>query len=178
MVRELGRAGRDAEQIAVPEAGELQAVVERDGARAPLGAAGLLAELGLAALVLLAGEEGELVGEPRLEGRALGRAARAGDLQQRAPGPRMPVQRSTGERLGVGAQRRAVADRERQRTLAVAEGEPRRGLSLGRRRAAPRDAIVSASTAGAGASKRTGWQREAIVGRTWLGRSVSRRRTT
>ena len=36
----------------------------------------------------------------------------------------------------------------------------------------------SASTAGGSGSKRTTWQREAIVGSTWSGRSLSRSRTT
>ena len=75
------------------------------------------------------------------------------------------------------AQGGAVADREGERALAVAEAEPGGGLRLGGRGAARGHPVARAPTA-LGASKRTGWQREAIVGSTWLGRSVSSRRTT
>ena len=77
MVGELGRAGGDAREVAVPEADELQRLVERAGGGAALGALRLLAELPLAALVLLLGQEGELLGERRLDALARGAAALA-----------------------------------------------------------------------------------------------------
>ena len=54
VVGELGRAGGDAREVAVPEAGELERVVERRRGGAALGAAGALGGLGLAPAVLLA----------------------------------------------------------------------------------------------------------------------------
>ena len=179
-VGQLGRAGRDAGEVAVPQAGELQAVVQRGRPRAALGAARLLADLRLALAVLLAREELQLLGEPLLVRRARGRAARRRELEQREPRPLgadAAVQRRARERLGVRAQRGAVPERERERALAVAEAQPRGGLGLRRaRRRAP--AAARRARAGGGGSKRTGWQREAIVGSTCVGRSVSSSSTT
>ena len=180
MVRQLGRAGGDAGEVAVPEAGELEPVVERRGLRAALGAARLLADLGLAPLVLLAREELQLLGEPLLVRGARGGAAGGGELEQREPRPLgadAAVQRRARERLGVRAQRGAVAE-----PRARARARRRRGSAARRPRPAraPRraPAAARASSAGGGGSKRTGWQREAIVGSTWVGRSVSSSSTT
>ena len=64
---ELLGAGGDAREVAVPEADELQRVVERAGLGPPRGAAGALGELGLLAPVLLLGQVLELGRERRLE---------------------------------------------------------------------------------------------------------------
>ena len=87
-------------EIAVPEAGELERVVERLRARPPLGPSRALGELGLAPLVLLLREVLELFLERRLD-LVLGRgAARSGALEHRPPGRRagLAVQRRAGER--------------------------------------------------------------------------------
>jgi hypothetical protein len=126
-VGELGRAGGDAGEVAVPEAGELQRVVDRAGLRAALGAARALRVLGRTPLVLLLGQVGELVGERRLDGVACLDAGGAGLLEQRLP--RLLRRRGAMQRLEGG-------------------------------------------------SKRTGWQREAIVGSTCVSRSVSSSSTT
>ena len=183
VVRELGRAGGDAGEVAVPEAGELEAVVERGRLGAALGAAGLLAELGLAPLVLLAREELQLVGEPRLVRGAGGGAARA-RRSRAAPAhgrsaPTRPCSGARAKRLGVGAQRGAVAERERERALPVAEAEAARR---------PRPAAGAAPCALArrcGERGRRRRRRSARAGSarrssacTWVRRSVSSSRTT
>src|SRR5215208_7448145 len=66
VVRQLGRARRHADEIAVPQPGELQSVVERARLSSALGPARLLADLALAPLVLLARQELQLLGEPLL----------------------------------------------------------------------------------------------------------------
>src|SRR5215210_8069749 len=99
----------------------------------------LVRELALALLVLPAREVLELLGEPLLVLAARDRGARGGKLEQGEPWPlgaAAAVQRGAGEGLGVRAQRRTVPDDERERTLAVAEAQPRGGLGLRRRRAA------------------------------------------
>ena len=178
--RELLGVGGQAGEIAVPEADELERVVERAGLGAPRGAAGALAELGLLAPVLLLGQVLELGRERRLELGLRGGAgaARGGQhLRPRLDLADVAGERGAGERLGARPQRRPVAERERARPLAVAEREPRAGLRA-LAGSTPRDSSRSASRPGGGASKRTPWQREVIVGSTCDGRSVSRISTT
>ena len=128
VVDELLGAGGDAGEVAVPEADELERVLERPGRCAALGPAGAVGELGLALAVLLLGQVLELLGERGLDLLLGGGAGAAGLVEQRAPGlvgVGAAVQRGARERLGAGAQ--LGAERERQRALAVAEREPRAG---------------------------------------------------
>ena len=92
-----------------------------------------------------------------------------GGVQQRlatAARAAVPAQRRARERLGGGAQRRPVAERRarararRRRARAARTRAPRAGST-------PRDCRRSATASAPSASKRTGWQREAIVGSTW-----------
>src|SRR6185369_9809592 len=113
---------------AVPEADELERVVERAGRGAPLGAPRALGELCLAPLVLLLGQVLELLGERDLDLLLGGAAGRAGGVEQRPPRPLgvgATGQRRARERLGAGAQRRALAQRQRERPLTVPERQPR-----------------------------------------------------
>ena len=133
MEGELGRVVGYDRQVAVPEARELERVVERRCGRPALGAAGTLGELGLAPLVLLLGQVLQLFGELLLDvfpGRG---AAPAGAVEHGAPGPlgSPAVERRAGEVLGGVAQLGVV--RERPRLLAVAEAQAGRGLRRVRR---------------------------------------------
>ena len=107
---ELLGAGGHAGEVAVPEADELERVLERARGGPALGAAGAVGELGLAPAVLLLGQELELLGQRGLD-LALGRGAgAAGLVEQRPPrllGVRAAADRRAGERLGAGAQLRA-----------------------------------------------------------------------
>ena len=94
-----------------------------------------------------------------------------------AGGAGRAVQRRSCQVLGGGSERGAVAEREGERLVGVAEREPRGGLGgLGR------DALglqlLRRAGRVAGGSKRTAWQRLAIVGRTCVSLSVIRIRTT
>src|SRR5829696_1437843 len=86
VMRQLGCPGSDAGEVAVPEPGELQPVVERRGLCTALGAAGLLPDLDLALAVLLARDVLQLVGEPLLVLGPRGGGARGRELEQRQPG--------------------------------------------------------------------------------------------
>ena len=141
------------------------------GASARLAALGALA-LGPPALAL--GQQLELAPRARASTRrargvaaALARRASSSPHGRSADGRRAaPRARSAS---AAGAQRRAVADRERaararrRRARAARRRRPRPASTPGRR--SSRAAISSAG----GASKRTGWQREAIVGSTLAG---------
>ena len=80
------------------------------------------------------------------------------------------VQRAAGEGLGAGAQLGPVAEGQPRGALGVAEAQARAGLRGRRLDARAAGAAISSAL---GASKRTCWQREAIVGRISPGRSVS-----
>ena len=120
----------------------------------------LLAELGLAPLALLLGQEVELLGASRSSAVAGGGAARcrrASSARHGRSRAGAAVQRRAGERLGGGAQRGAVAGASAQRALAVAERQPRareRGLRRARRRGAR--AARRAPRPAAGRSARAG----------------------
>ena len=119
------------------------------------------------AAVLLLGQVLQLLGERLLDLRLGGRAARAASAPAARPtdGRARPCQRAAGERLGGGAQRGPVAGASASALLAVAEAQPRARL-----RGRPVDPrcvrSFCASAPGGSGSKRTGWQRLAIVGRT------------
>src|SRR6185295_16560241 len=120
--------GGDAGRVAVPEADELERVVERAGRGSSLGTSGAFGELRLAPLVLLLGQVLELLGERDLDLFLGGGARRTGRVEQWPPRPlgvRAAGQRRARERLGAGAQRRAFAECQRERPLAVAERQPR-----------------------------------------------------
>ena len=180
VVHELLGAGDDARAVAVPQAGELERVVERAGGGAALGAAGALGELGLAPAVLLAREVLELLGERRLDLLARDRAGGAGLVEQRPPGVLgvgAAGERRARERLGAGAQRGAVAERQSERALAVAEREPRAGGGGLGRDALRLQALRRARRPAAGRSAPAG-SASVIVGSTCDRRSVSSSRTT
>ena len=134
---ELGRVrGQDGE-VAVPEADELQRVVERLGGGAAVGAARPFRELRLAALVLLLGQELQLLLELLLHLGLRVLARLLGAIEQLAP--RLLVDRAVDRRPGVALRRlpqlQAVAGREPDRLLAVAQAEPRRRFRGVRREA-------------------------------------------
>ena len=136
MEGELGRAGGDAAEVAVPETRELERVVERLRGRAAVRSSPALVELRLAALVLLLGQVLQLFLE-RLLDLLLGRLpALAGAVEDGAPRTRLAglaVQRRPGEVLGGGPERGTVAEGERDGLMGVAQAEPRRRLGgLGR----------------------------------------------
>jgi hypothetical protein len=166
-VRELLGAGRHAGEVAVPEADELERVLERLCSRPALRSAGALVKLGAASLVLLLGQELEFLGERGLDRLACARARAARLLEQRLGGPRANASaraRSSGSSAMASARSPSPSD-SRAQARAVSGWTPR---------AWSRSA---SSDAGSG-SKRTGWQRDAIVGSTCDGLSVSSRRTT
>ena len=179
VVGELRRARGDAGEVAVPQRDEAEREVERLGLGTPLGAAGALGALGDAPAVLLARQQLELLGDGGLDLLAGAAAALAGGGEEREPGPLGAHRGLDGrarERLGTRAQLRAVPERDRGGALAVAEREASRGGGARGRDALLGEALREALR-GHG-SKRTGWQREAIVGSTSVGWSVSRSSTT
>ena len=120
----------------------------------------------------------ELVVERALDRRrrACAPAARARSSSAiHGPAGDLAAQRAARDRLGAGAQRRPVAERERaaRARRRRARAARRRRRRPARRRGAP---AARRSRSTDGASKRTCWQREAIVGRTSPGRLVSRMR--
>ena len=78
-VDDLGRAVGHRRHVAEPQAGELQRLVQRAGARAAGGALGRLGALALGALALARGQVVELLGQARLDVRLR--------LRRRAPWP-------------------------------------------------------------------------------------------
>ena len=112
-VDDLGRAVGHRRHVAEPQAGELQRLVQRAGARAAGRALGRLAALALGALALARGEVVELLGQARLDVRLR--------LRRRAPWPGRGSS-ATGARRG----RRAARRGRRPRRSRAAWGRRRR----------------------------------------------------
>ena len=142
------------------------------------GALGRVGALALGALAVApSGSSSSVGGDARLDLAPRGVAA-ACARRRAAPATgaseQVAVQRRAREGSRRGAQRGAVAERERQRALGVAERSRAQARAVAG--ATPSAARRAASSSAGGASKRTGWQREAIVGSRSPGRSVSRTR--
>src|SRR2546430_5881773 len=85
-VHELGRALADAEHIAQPQLAQAQQLVERIGARAPLGATARVGSLAFVAAALLGRQQLELAGEALLQALAGARARGPGEVEHGDPG--------------------------------------------------------------------------------------------
>ena len=107
-------------------------------------------------------------------------ARRAGRVEQRPPRP-LGVRRgrASGARANASARARSAGPSPSAsasaRSPSPSESRAQASAASG---ATPRDCRRCASAAAGSGSKRTGWQRELIVGSTWVRRSVSRSRTT
>ena len=153
-------------------------MVERAGLGAPRGAAGALGALALclrrcsflgrySSSVASAASSSACAASPAVRAAASSVGPRA-DLADVAVAARARANASARARsAGPVAERERRARARRRRARAAR----RRGAL---RASTPRASSRSASFPGGGASKRTCWQREAIVGSTCAGRSVSR----
>ena len=165
VVRQFGRPLGDDREVAVPEPDELERLVGASVRARRLGAARLSATS---------------VSRRRCSfvGRNWSSSASRASCAVRAAVPRSPARSSSGghgrcarPRRGVGARAYASARARRaarRRARARARARRRRGSGARRRRPRARRRAGEAlrQLAGDGGSKRTGWQREAIVGRT------------
>ena len=172
VVGELGRAGGDAREVAVPQARRAAGAWSmRLRARPALGPPRLLAELRLAPLVLLAGQELELLGQARLVGVARGGAARRRGLEHAAPRPlgrrRVPC---SGARAKASARARRAAPSPSARASARSPS-PRlsRAAAAACSGAAPRASRRSAST-----SAGTGVEAHGLAARGDRGQDLAR----
>ena len=175
----LGAPGEERE-IGEPQRDELQSEIEHRGLDPAPDAPDPIGPLGLDALALLARVQLDLGGRSPFE---LGARAR-----RRAPG-RPPAAPPT-----AAARRRSPATAARaKRSAAARSAAPSSSASSRARSASPSESrahaiavsrptpsasISRATSAVGGASKRTSWQRERIVGSTSISRSVSRIRCT
>ena len=133
-------AGGDAREVAVPEADELERVVERAGRGPPLGAPRALGELRLARACApsWAGTRAPRRAPPRPRSLAAS-PRRAGRVEQRPPRPLGCRRRRPAARARTPRRRRAAPARRRARARAPARRRRARAART-RRRAVGRDA--------------------------------------